>query len=112
LFLRPIIEHLCSPDAEPGEKFKLAQLCAMIRNTRDLPLTKEIFQKYREPLMETIGQAKGKPLAEPLSRLVMNLFDDATLVRVSTVAAQLRRRTIGPSSSRYSCAPTSKTPPF
>jgi hypothetical protein len=107
-FLGPIIERLCSDDPEPTEKFKLAQLCSMIHISKNSLVTKNMFDKYRDPLLEAISKAEGKRLAEPLGRLIMRLFEETG----SSTEGQPRKRMLRQPSPRHSCLPNSKTPPF
>lgn len=72
-FLNVVIARITSPDAVVGERFKLVQLCTMIRQKRGDDV-KDVFASHRAELLGVKDSIQKEGLGTAVMKLINSLY--------------------------------------
>jgi hypothetical protein len=111
-FLGSVCERLIAPDATVGERFKLAQLCTMLRQkglTKDNLNLDRVYGIYKEMLLRVALRCRDEPLGIAVGKLVASLFPGEAADRVKSARTSLCHPRLLKSSRRFI---SSRTPAF
>jgi hypothetical protein len=72
-FITQIIDALVSPDAVCTERFKLAQICSMLRQ-KNLPKVQDCLSRRKDEVLAVIGQVEGDSIGVALVKLLNSFY--------------------------------------
>jgi hypothetical protein len=85
VFMSTVIKNFLSPESGPREKFKLAQICTMVRQKR-YGNVEQLLLRYESDLQNTARNVGSSQLGVAIAQLIDSLF------RVPVVRKALRTR--------------------